>query len=134
MKEVKFAIYLGKEYTAGKNKEGKIILRSTDIKDVINGVEPCDPFTFRKGKNKIVCLKVVERAELEDYYTLKKKAVYKGVEFEVVEEMDDKLSIVTMTGDYRDWINLGMRSIDKGVYQKWIGKNEAEVKLVKESL
>ena len=47
---------------------------------------------------------------------------------------EDKLSIVTMIGDYRDWVRLGMKSIDIGVYQKWINKNEAEVKIVKENL
>ena len=48
-----------------------------------------------------------------------------------MDETEDKLSIVTMIGDYRDWVRLGMKSIDIGVYQKWINKNEAEVKIVK---
>jgi hypothetical protein len=39
-----------------------------------------------------------------------------------------------MTGDYRDWLNLGMVCIDKGVYQKWIQKDEAEIKIIKEEL
>ena len=51
-----------------------------------------------------------------------------------MDETEDKLSIVTMIGDYRDWVRLGMKSIDIGVYQKWINKNEAEVKIVKENL
>ena len=38
-----------------------------------------------------------------------------------------------MIGDYRDWVRLGMKSIDIGVYQKWINKNEAEIKIVKEN-
>lgn len=134
MKNGKFAIYLGKEYTAGKNKNGKIVLRSSNINDVENGFEPCEPFIFRNYKEEIVCLKYVNRSEVEAYYTLKTKAIYAGFEFEVVDETDEKISIVSMTGDYRNWLNLGMQCIDKGVYQKWIDKNEAEIEIVKEQL
>ena len=62
------------------------------------------------------------------------KKTEKGFEFRVMDETEDKLSIVTMIGDYRDWIRLGMKSIDIGVYQKWINKNEAEIKIVKEKI
>ena len=106
MKDGEFAIYLGKEYSAGEIEKGKIVLRSTDIEDV----------------------------KITEYYRIRTMAIYKGFEFEIVEETEDKLSIVTMIGDYRDWVRLGMKSIDIGVYQKWINKNEAEVKIVKENL
>ena len=106
MKDGKYAIYLGNEYTAGETQEGKIVLRSTDIEDV----------------------------KITEYYRIRTMAIYKGFEFEIVEETEDKLSIVTMIGDYRDWVRLGMKSIDIGVYQKWINKNEAEIKIVKENL
>ena len=72
--------------------------------------------------------------EVEDYYRVKTKAIYAGFEFEVVEEKDNEISIVTMTGDYRNWLNLDMKCIDKGVYQKWIKKEEAEIKVKKEEL
>lgn len=134
MKDGKFAIYLGKEYTSGKTKDGKIILRSTNLKDIENGFEPCDPFLYKNCKEEIVCLKFVNRMEVEDYYRVRTKAIYAGFEFEVTEEKDDKICIVTMAGDYRDWINLDMKCIDKGVYQKWINKDEAEIKIIKEQL
>jgi len=105
MKDGEFAIYLGKEYSAGEIEKGKIVLRSTDIEDV----------------------------KITEYYRIRTMAIYKGFEFEIVEETEDKLSIVTMIGDYRDWVRLGMKSIDIGVYQKWINKNETEVKIVKEN-
>ena len=134
MKNGKFAIYLGKEYTSGKNKEGKLILRSTNIKDVENGFEPCKPFRYKNCKEEIVCLKFVSRSEVEDYYRLRTNAIYMGFTFEVVEEKDDKISIVTMTGDYREWLNLGMKCIDKGVYQNWINKDEAKLEIIREQL
>ena len=105
MKDGEFAIYLGKEYSAGEIEKGKIVLRSTDIEDV----------------------------KITEYYRIRTMAIYKGFEFEIVEETEDKLSIVTMIGDCREWKRLGMKCIERYVYQKWINKNEAEIKIVKEN-
>ena len=132
MKDGEFAIYLGKEYSAGKIEKGKIVLRSTDIEDVKNGFEPCKPFNIRYVEDKIVCMKYVNSSEITEYYILRTMAIYKGFEFEIVEETEDKLSIVTMIGDCREWKRLGMKCIERYVYQKWINKNEAEIKIVKE--
>ena len=134
MKDGEFAIYLGKEYSAGEIEKGKIVLRSTDIEDVKNGFEPCKPFNIRYVEDKIVCIKFVNSSEITEYYILRTMAIYKGFEFIVDEETEDMLSIVAMGGDYRDWVRLGMKSIDIGVYQKWINKNEAEIKIVKEKI
>ena len=134
MKDGKYAIYLGKEYTSGLNKNGKLILRSSDIKDTNNGFEACEPFNFKGVKDDIVCIKYVNRSEVEEYYRARTKATYSGYEFQVVEENCEMISIVTMKGDYGIWERLGMSCIDKGVYQKWINKDEAEIKVEKELL
>ena len=133
MKDGEFAIYLGKEYTAGETQEGKIVLRSTDIEDVKNGFEPCKPFNIRYVEDKIVCMKFVNSSEITEYYILRTMAIYKGFEFIVDEETEDMLSIVAMGGDCRGWKRLGMKCIEKYVYQKWINKNEAEIKIVKKN-
>lgn len=134
MKEGKFAVYLGKEYTSGMNREGKIILRSTDMEDINKGFEACEPFQYRKMEENIVCVKFVQRSEVEEYYKIRIKALYSGYEFEVMEEKNNEISIAAMTGDYRVWEEMGMKCIDKGVYQKWINKDEAEIKIIKENL
>lgn len=134
MKDGEFAIYLGKEYSAGETQEGKIVLRSTDIEDVKNGFEPCKPFNIRYVEDKIVCMKYVNSSEITEYYILRTMAIYKGFEFIVDEETEDMLSIVAMGGDCRGWKRLGMKCIEKYVYQKWINKNEAEIKIVKEKI
>ena len=134
MKDGKYAIYLGREYSAGETQEGKIVLRSTDIEDVKNGFEPCKPFNIRYVEDKIVCIKFVNSSEITEYYILRTMAIYKGFEFIVDEETEDMLSIVAMGGDCRGWKRLGMKCIEKYVYQKWINKNEAEIKIVKENL
>ena len=133
MKDGEFAIYLGKEYSAGKIEKGKIVLRSTDIEDVKNGFEPCKPFNIRYVEDKIVCMKFVNSSEITEYYIIRTKAIYKGFEFRVMDETEDKLSIVAMGGDYREWVRLGMKFVERFVYQKWINKNEAEIKIVKEN-
>ena len=132
MKDGEFAIYLGKEYSAGEIEKGKIVLRSTDIEDVKNGFEPCKPFNIKYIEDKIVCMKFVNSSEITEYYIIRSMAIYKGFEFEVVEETEDKLSIVAKGGDYREWVRLGMTFVERFVYQKWINKNEAEIKIVKE--
>ena len=134
MKDGKYAIYLGREYSAGETQEGKIVLRSTDIEDVKNGFEPCKPFNIRYVEDKIVCIKFVNSSEITEYYILRTMAIYKGFEFIVDEETEDMLSIVAMGGDCRGWKRLGMKCIEKYVYQKWINKNEAEIKIVKEKI
>ena len=134
MKDGKYAIYLGREYSAGETQEGKIVLRSTDIEDVKNGFEPCKPFNIRYVEDKIVCMKYVNSSEITEYYILRTMAIYKGFEFIVDEETEDMLSIVAMGGDCRGWKRLGMKCIERYVYQKWINKNEAEIKIVKENL
>lgn len=134
MKNGKYAVYLGKEYTSGKNRDGKIILRSTNISDVKNGFEACEPFRYKGDSKDIVCIKYVDREDVTEYYRARTKAIYKQYEFEVIEENKDEICIVTMVGDYREWINLGMKCIDKGVYQKWINKSDAEIKIEKEKL
>lgn len=92
-------------------------------------------FQKYEGYNKdIICIKYVEKEAIQEFYRMRTKAIYQGFEFEVVEEKGDEISIVTMTGDYRDWLNLNMKCIDKGVYQKWINKDEAEIKIIKENL
>lgn len=129
MKNGNYAIYKGKEYSADYIKDKGIVLRSPNVEDINNG------FDLYTGYNKrIACIKFVERKDLEDFFRVHTKAIYLGYEFEVTEENDEMISIVTMKGDYRIWEGLGMSCIDKGVYQKWINKNEAEIRVEKEVL
>lgn len=134
MKQGKFAVYQKNEYASGRMKDGRLILRSTEIKDISKGFEACEPFRFKGIDRDIVCLKFIELEEAEDYYRLRINARYLGFDFEVVEEKEEMVSLVTMKGDYRVWVSLGMDCIDKGVYQKWVGKDEVEISIEKKSL
>lgn len=129
MKKGRFAVYNGKEYSADFIKGKGIVLRSQNSCDIDMGFQKYD------GYNKsIVAIKFVDRSELSEFYRLITKALYAGYEFEVIEEKENMISIVAMTGDYKDWLDLEMVCIDKGVYQKWIRVDEAEIKIIKEEL
>ena len=131
MKFGDYAVYRGTEYTSGKVK-GKLILRSTDLKDVEKGFEICNPFHISDCDEDIVCIKYVERSEVESYYMLRTFAYYNGYKFAVMGEKDDMILITSIGGDYREWLNLGMERIDKFYCQKWIKKSEAEIVVERE--
>ncbi len=128
MRNITFAIYKGIEYSAGIKADGSIVLRSNDICDESKGF-----FEKKIGSNKIY-IKYIQRNEVEEIYDKRYFATYKGYKFEVIDENVEQISIITMTGDYKNWLDLGMQCIDKGVYQKWINKDEAEIEIVKEQL
>ena len=82
----------------------------------------------------IIYIKYVQKDEIEEIYDKKTYAVYEGYKFIVVDETEKQILILTMNGDYQEWIRLGMECIDKGMYQKWINKNEAEIEVLKEKI
>ena len=66
------------------------------------------------------------------YHNKNIKAQYLGYEFLIVDEIESRILICTMNGDYNIWLKLGMKYVDKMIYQKWIDKNEVVVKIEKE--
>ncbi len=134
MKSSVFAIYQGKKFTSGIDQNGKVILRSTDIEDVDNGFEKCEPYKYRREEKPVVCIKWVEPQEIEKYYRVYTGASYCGFDFEVIGENEQKVSIIAVDGDYRNWEALGMKCIDKGLYQKWVNKSEVKIETKEEPL
>lgn len=123
-----FALYKGQEYSAGVKKDGTVVLRSYDNEDLNNG--------FHKeviGKEEIF-IKYVHRDGVEEIYKRRVYVTYAGFEFLVVREKDDQICIMSLGGNYKDWLNLGMECVDKGIYEKWIPKQDAEIKIIKKTL
>ncbi|MFP7254772.1 hypothetical protein SFC02_10755 [Terribacillus goriensis] len=120
-----FAIYHGKEYAAGIKADGKIILRSEDSQAEQFG------FENKTIADNTIYVKYVHQNDIEQIYKKQIEAIYKGYKFEVVETKGDMISIVTMTGDYKIWEKLSMNLIDKGIYQKWINKDDAIINEIK---
>ena len=125
MGNITFAIYKGIEYSAGIKKDGTVVLRSEDDAGKKEG------FVEKQIENNRIYIKCVQRDEIEEIYDKKIYAVYEGHKFIVVGETEKQILILTMNGNYQEWIRLGMECIDKGMYQKWINKNEAEIEVSK---
>lgn len=128
MRNTTFAIYNGTEYSAAIKSDNSVVLRSTDIRDKKKG------FFRKKNVRDKIYIKYVQRDEIDEIYDKRLFAKYNGFDFRVIDETAQQISIVAMTGDYRNWINMGMQCIEKGVYQKWIDKSEAEIRIIKEQL
>lgn len=126
-----YAVYMGKEYSSNRIDD-KLVLRSESLEDLKKGFEECEPFIFYDNKM-VVCMKYVTPLEVEDFYEITTKVLCEGYEFGIGEKTDDEIEIVAMTGNYLDWLDMGMECIDKGVYAKWIKKSEAEFKVIKET-
>jgi hypothetical protein len=121
MGNVTFAIYKGKEYSAGIREDKMIVLRSYDKNDIQKG------FIEKINGNRAIYVKYVKRKEIDEIFDRRTFAVYKGNTFEVVDENQEQILIVTMNGDWHEWERIGMTCIDKGVFQKWINKSDTEI-------
>ncbi len=126
MRDTTTAVYRGKEYDASLKEDGTITLISDDKNDKNNG------FSLYKGLRYI---KNVRRNEVDELYDKNYIARYRGFDFWVHDERDNQIWIVAFYNmDYRVCDSLGMKAVDKGVYGKWIDKDEAEIRLEKEKL
>lgn len=125
MKYELIAVYREKEYPAFISKEGKIGLRSTDVTDVINGFTP-----IKFVENTYV--KYVLRSEIDRLFKRYTKAEYRGYIFEVDGEDDGQLSLYSLIDDYRINETLGFQCVDRGVYQKWVKRQDVKITIEEE--
>ena len=110
-----YTIYKGKEYEVGAMNSDIVSLRSYDPSDVSDG------FSLYKG---VVYIKRVHRSELEEIYRISTYAEYKGIKLQAIKEDGDKILLSGVIGDYRVFESLGMKIVDKGVYEKWVDKSD----------
>lgn len=130
------AAYLGKEYEAYISRD-KIVLYSTDLEDISKGFEECEPFQDSKTDKIFVCIKTVEPSKVDSCYFAKTKAIYKDyiVPFLIPTDKlltleskeEDMLCIAASCGDSFAYKDMGMTMIERGVYAKWIKKEEAKL-------
>lgn len=132
-KDGTFAIYQGKKYASGIDQNGKVILRSTDIEDVENGFEKCEPFKYKKQEKLVVCMKRVEPQEIEKYYRTYTIAYYCGFNFGVADENEQEVLIMAV--DFPNWRDLGMTCTPyRGVCKKWVNKSEVKLEVIEEPI
>ncbi len=135
MKNGHFAIYRGKEFIAGRSQNGKFLLQSTDIEDIVNyGFEKCEPIKLAKVEKPIVCFKRVDPQEIEKYYRAFAIAYYCGFDFEVIDENEQEVLILAAGGDIHNWETLGMKRKEQFLYYKWVKRSEVKMEPIEDSL
>ncbi len=137
----KFAAYHQKTYVTDITLDGNFILYFTDLEDASKGFEECKPFQISGIEQNIVCIKYVNPAEIDSYFKITIIAIYGEDEFEVMEERGEMLFIATLyeNGKMKEdkvWEGIGMVPMDKyrDRHQKWIKKEEAEIRFEVEEL
>ena len=131
-----YSIYKGRTFSSGLLKNGNIILRAADSVPYDLDFKPCAPFILPTTNENIVALKEVDANSISERFLIKIFAKWNGYLFQVTNENDNMICIFSMDseGNYSDWENLGMVQVDKGVYKKWICKDDAEIEEIKENL
>ncbi|MBP2644512.1 MAG: hypothetical protein H6Q67_2399 [Firmicutes bacterium] len=121
-----YAVYKGSDYHVSQREDGRyrLFLRAGEegvAKAVANGFTP-DPENFG------VYEKVVDRDQITTAYTVTTYAMYKGYKFQAIEKKDGKVEI--SSGDYGlfhdKYKELGLEMVDRGVYEKRVGRSELE--------
>ena len=130
-----YAVYKGNEYISYLESNGQLMLCSSNMDDLKSGFKVCEPFICRYTGEEIVCIKYVDLLEVEDYYELITKVLYKGYEFYAGTETDEEIQIAAVAEkNCRGFIDMEMKCIAGGIYTKWIKKSEAEIKIVREDV
>lgn len=112
MKSGIFAVYQGIEYKAGLDSN-IVTLRSYDSSDAERG------FSLYK---EMVYVKKVQKKEVDEVYSISTLALYQGFIFGVYKEEGEKLLL--FTDNYIVSEKLGLDMVDRGVYEKWVSKND----------
>ena len=107
----RFAIYKGKEYKASQ-KSGKIILYSKN-----------EEKGFVMNSTGTSYIKIVDKEEVERYYTKRMVGFYKTDFFEIIEDDWEKYTIYSPEKDY-SLTEMGFECIGKGEYKKLVDKKE----------
>lgn len=116
MKSGEFAIYRGKEYEASHYKDDDYLLYSYEYSDLNDGFED-------RGYKHFV--KIVKESELQDFFLMNSKAIYKGTKVGVFEEKGDQVLIGT-SGDKAFAEQNGFTEVDRYEYEKWVKRNDLE--------
>ena len=128
MRYGEFAKYKGKEFATADDCAG-IVLLSGYISDIEEyGFKVCEPFDLM-GFKRVVCVKVVNLSEVDEYYLIRAYAYYEGYKGRVRgPNKNNMVSISYLWGDIprEEAIRLGME-VGHGEYVKEIPLDEVDI-------
>lgn len=109
-----YAIYKGKEYKANR-RGNKIVLFSKETEDIRKG------FNLNLLTNTYELL--VDRIEVEKYYTKTLYCKYRNDSFMIADETDTSVLLISGPRSYL-LDELGFEQIDRGEFKKWVLKED----------
>lgn len=121
-----FAIYKGIEYNANRRGD-KIILISENEEEINKG--------FHWDSISEVYVQLVDKSELDQFYTKTLSCDYRGDKFIIADEQGDDYLLISGPRSYF-LTEIGFKETDKGEFQKWVNKDDVMnlVEIVKERL
>ena len=111
-----YGIHHGKEYLLFKMDENEYRLISTDPADQEDGFKPKDG----------VFKKTVVKSQIVAAYRVKPIIIYQGYEFELRQDLKDKVQLIKKNLDFDLANKLQMQRNIPGQFTKWINKSEIE--------
>ena len=123
-----YTTYLKKEYRVWNN-QGLANLVSNDESDLSNGFIEYDP---DGNNNPRIFIKMVPPSEIGDVYEISTFAIYKGLEFYVLNEYDGKYTLSTIDKVFVE--KLGFFQYEFGVFHKEVSKEDLDLIFEKKKL
>lgn len=116
MKNGDFVIYKDKEFEFYMKMDKTIKVVSRDSADLSLGFTIVRPGTY---------VKVLNVNEVKEIYSIRTYGIYKGHSVAIRAEDNNKYHIES-GGSENIFVVLGFQIVERGVYRKWINKNELE--------
>lgn len=124
----RYAIYHEKEYRIAKIENHYEII-SNDENALNNGFVEYRP---EKNLNPRIFFKIITPSEIGDVYEISTFAIYKGVEFYVLNEYDGKYTLSTIDKVFVE--KLGFFQYEFGVFHKEVSKEDLDLIFEKKKL
>lgn len=110
--EEKYAVFNGETYKA-ISSNGKIKLLSETIESGFVKDTPEAKYY----------VKLVEKSEVSEYFSMRRYAIYKGINVAVRDEKDNELLLYS---SHHRMPSLGFDTIERGEYQKWVSIDKVD--------
>lgn len=116
MKDGVYAKWQGKEYKYGRDFNEERIIITNEVKSIGLG--------FKLNERTSTYFKKVVESELDEIYSIKTYAIYRGVKCYVRSE--NGRDILLSLEDMKAAEKLRFGNVDRGCYERWISINEIE--------
>jgi len=112
-----YTTFYGKTYEVGILEDSSIILISENSSEIENGFEEKYPGRF---------IKTVSRSDIGQIYSVHNYCTYKGYDFGIRTEKDNKVLLVCSNHELYKSKVLKLEMADRDMYQIWVDKDDLD--------